>query len=209
MSSPIKGNTTFGQGVSILAKAADKKENEPMGQKVSELAHQKKMEKVQQPISVTNKKQLNASILESSIKFSESISNQPQSLVLKTALQGINESLQEMGVESSVEEAYESGVDFSPEATAERIVTFSTQFYSSYQEQHPEMGEEESLTTFVDLISQGVEQGFGEARDILGGLKVLEGEIAENIDKTYQLVQDGLHAFASPAEDLAEEETAL
>ena len=201
MSSPIKGNTTFSQSVRTLAKAEDKKKSEPMGQQVSELAHQKKMEKVQQPISVTNKKLLNASILESSIKFSESISNQPQSLVLKAALQGINESLQEMGVESSVEEAYESGIDFSPEATAERIVTFSTQFYSAYQEQHPEMGEEESLTAFVDLINRGVKQGFAEARDILGGLKVLEGDIADNIDKTYQLVQEGLHDFTFSSDE--------
>ena len=209
MDSSIKPNASFSPDVRKLAKAPDKKENGPMGQQVSDLAHQKKMEKVQEPISVTNKKLLNASILESSIQFSESVSNQPQTLVLKAALQGINESLQGMGVENSVENAYESGVDFTPEATAERIVAFSTQFYSSYQEQHPEMGEEESLTAFVDLINQGIDQGFGEARDILGGLKVLEGGIADNIDKTYELVQDGLHAFAFPSDGLSEEETTL
>ncbi|WP_292746763.1 DUF5610 domain-containing protein, partial [Methylophaga sp. UBA3191] len=38
-------------------------------------------------------------------------------------------------------------------------------------------------------------QGFKEARDILGGLKVLEGDIAGNIDKTYDLVQQGLQSF--------------
>lgn len=195
MSSAIKANATFSQDVRKLAKTPDKKENGAMGQQVSELAHQKNIEKTQESASVTNKKLLNASILKSSIKFSESISSQPQTLVLKAALQGINEALQKMGVDSSVESASESGIDFSPEATAERIVSFSTQFLGSYQEQHPELSEEESLTAFVDLISEGIDQGFGEARDILGGLKVLEGDIADNIDKTYEFVGHGLQSF--------------
>lgn len=195
MDSSIKPNAPFKQNVHSLAKAEDKKANGPMGQQVSELAHQKKAEKVDPSIAVVNKKKLNAAIVESSLKFSESISNQPQSLLLKTALQGINESLKEMGVESSVEEAYDSGIDFTPEATAERIVSFSTQFLGAYRQQHPEMDEQESLSSFMEVISQGIDQGFGEAKDILGDLKVLEGDIATNIDKTYQLVQEGLQAF--------------
>jgi hypothetical protein len=57
------------------------------------------------------------------------------------------------------------------------------------------MGEEESLNAFVDIIRGGIEQGFGEAKEILGGLKVLEGEVSHNIDKTYDLVQTGLQTF--------------
>jgi len=40
-----------------------------------------------------------------------------------------------------------------------------------------------------------MEKGFKEARDILGGLKVLGGDIASNIDKTYALVQKGYADF--------------
>jgi hypothetical protein len=57
------------------------------------------------------------------------------------------------------------------------------------------MGEEESLTAFVDIIRGGIDQGFAEAKDILTSLKVLEGDIATNIDKTYDLVQEGLQSF--------------
>ncbi|PKI14897.1 DUF5610 domain-containing protein [Colwellia sp. 12G3] len=195
MSSPINPNTTFSQDVRSLAKAPDKKENGPMGQQVSELAHEKKIGEVKEPIHVTQKKQLNAAIIESSLKFSNTIGDKPLSLMLKTALQGINEALKASGVDSNVEDAYESGVDFSPEATAERIVSFSTQFLGSYREQHPEMSEEESLTAFVDIISGGIDQGFGEAKDILGGLKVLAGDIESNIDKTYTLIQEGIQSF--------------
>ena len=194
MNSPIKPNATFSQDVRSLAKAQDKKENGPMGQQVSDLAHEKKIGEVQEPIAVSNKKQLNAAIIESTLKFSNTVGDQPLSLLLKTALQGINEALKEGGVESSVD-AYESGIDFSPEATAERIVSFSTQLLGAYREQHPEMDEEESLASFVDIIGGGIEQGFSEAKDILGNLKVLAGDISNNIDKTYELVQKGLQSF--------------
>lgn len=205
MSSPINPNTTFSQDVRSLAKAQDKKENGAMGQQVSELAHQKKTEGVKEHFSVTNKRQLNAVIIESSLKFSKTIGDQPLSLLFKTALQGINEALKEGGVERSAEEIYESGLDFSPEATAERIVTLSTQLLGSYREQHPEMGEKESLTSFVDIISGGIDQGFAEAKDILDSLNVLNGEIAKNIDKTYELVQEGLQSFVDSFNKAEEE----
>jgi len=195
MNSTIKPNATYSQDLRPLAKAQDKKESGSMEQQVSALANEKKTEEVQEPISVTSKQQLNAAIIESSLKFNNTVGDQPLSLLLKTALQGINEALKEGGIDSSVGDAYESGLDFSPEATAERIVSFSTQFLSSYRDQHPEMSEEESLISFVEIISGGIDQGFSEAKDILGGLKVLEGEIASNIDKTYELVQKGLQSF--------------
>tara|TARA_R110001592_G_scaffold52622_1_gene161115 strand:+ start:777 stop:1406 length:630 start_codon:yes stop_codon:yes gene_type:complete len=209
MSSSIKPNATFSQDVRVSAKTSDKTDNSPMGQQVSELAHEKTIGKVQEPISVINKKQLNAAIIESSLKFNTTIGDQPLSLLLKTALQGINEALKGMGVDNSVEDAYKSGIDFSPEATAERIVSFSTQFLSSYREQHPEMGEEESLTAFANIISGGINQGFGEAKDILSGLKVLEGDITDNIDKTYALVQEGLQSFVDSFSGTKDEQPAL
>lgn len=209
MSSSINPNTPFNQNVQSLTKTSDKTDKSPVGQQVAELAHEKNVVKAQEPVSLTHKQQLNASIIESSLKFNSTIGSQPLSLVLKTALQGINEALKEMGVDSSVEEAYESGIDFSPEATAERIVSFSTQFLSSYREQHPEMSEEESLTAFINIISGGIDQGFGEAKDILSALSVLEGEIGDNIDKTYTLVQEGLQGFVDSFSANKEEETEL
>ncbi len=206
MTSPINPNTSFNQDVRTLAKAEDKKENGPMGQQVSDLAHEKKTEKVQEPAYLTQKKQLNAAIIESTLEFSNSIGDKPLSLLLKTALQGINEALKAGGVENTVEDAYDSGIDFSPEATAERIVSFSTQFFGSYKEQHPEMGEEELLTSFVDIISGGIDQGFGEAKEVLEGLKVLDGDISINIDKTYELIQEGLQSFVDSFSEKEEQE---
>ena len=47
----------------------------------------------------------------------------------------------------------------------------------------------------VAVIGGGIEQGFAEAREILDGLGVLQGDIANNIEQTYQRVQEGLQAF--------------
>ena len=162
---------------------------------------------VQESLAVSQKKQLNAAIIESTLEFSNSLGDQPLSLALKTALQGINEALQANGVESSVEDAFESGVDYSPEATAERIVSFSTQFLGAFREQNPDMSEEESLNAFMDVIGSGIDQGFGEAKDILGGLNVLEGEVSDTIDTTYDLVQKGLQAFVDSLNEKEEEES--
>ncbi len=195
MSSSINPDTRFSQGIHNVAKAQNNNVNNPVEQKVSEFTHDKKPEKVQDSISVSQKKQLNAAIIEASLKFSHSISDKPLALVLKTALQGINEALKVDDIDSSVEDAYAMGVDFSPEATAERIVAFSTQFFSAFQEQHPEIRGEDSLTSFINVIKGGIEQGFDEAKTILEGVKVLTGSIAENIEKTYELVQQGLQFF--------------
>ena len=209
MSSPIKPNDTYSQDVRSLTKASENSDSKPVGQQVSELAQENKINPTQDSVFVSSKKQLNAAIIESSLKYNTTVGDQPLSLVLKTALQGINEALKASGVEKNVEEAYESGIDFSPEATAERIVSFSTQFLGAYREQNPQMSQEESLTAFVDIISGGIDQGFGEAKDILGGLKVLEGDVTENIDKTYALVQSGLQAFVDALSDSDEQQSEL
>ena len=195
MSSPIKPNDTYSQEVRSLAKKPDSADNKAVDKSLSEPAQDKKVTASPDSISLSSKKQLNAAIIESSLKYSTSVGDQPLALTLKAALQGINEALQASGVENKVEETYESGVDFSPEATAERIVSFSTQFLGAFREQNPDMSEEESLTAFVDIISSGIDQGFDEAKEVLGGLKVLEGEVSETIDKTYELVQSGIQAF--------------
>ena len=145
MSSPIKPNDTYSQEVRSLAKKPDSADNKAVDKSLSEPAQDKKVTASPDSISLSSKKQLNAAIIESSLKYSTSVGDQPLALTLKAALQGINEALQASGVENKVEETYESGVDFSPEATAERIVSFSTQFLGAFREQNPDMSEEESI----------------------------------------------------------------
>lgn len=183
----IQSTQPFNQQVKELAKSDDKHANGPMGQAVSELAHAKNAAKAEL--------RLNAQLLEATLTTSFSASDNPHALVLKTAIEGINEALEETLGPNAIENAYESGLDVSPEATAGRIVSLSTAFFGAYQDANPDLNQEEALTRFVDVIRGGIDQGFAEAREILDGLSVLEGEIASNIDLTYDLVQDGLDAF--------------
>jgi hypothetical protein len=137
--------------------------------------------------------QLNSSIVQSSLSLNTQ--NEPLGLVLKSAITGINERLAPEFGPDAIQNAV--GQDNSPEGTAGRIVALSTAFFSAFKEQNPELSEDAAAQKFLDTIKGGIEQGFKEAREILAGLNVLNGDVASNIDKTFDLVQQGLAKFAA------------
>lgn len=137
--------------------------------------------------------QLNAAIVQSSIEVSLSAGNEPLALLLKSAITGINEALKPTLGEHAIENAMSQ--DNTPEGTAGRIVSLSTGFFEAFKQQH--VGEDPAavLKKFMTTIRSGFEQGFNEARDILQGMGVLDGDIAGNIEKTFELVQQGYADF--------------
>ena len=124
-----------------------------------------------------------------------SVANSPMELLYKTALEEINKQLEPTLGKDALQSGYESALDVTPEATAQRIVQGSTAFFAAFKEQNRELGEEEALNEFLSVISSGIDKGFDEAKDILDSLSVLEGEIETNIDLTYDFVQQGLINF--------------
>ncbi len=186
-------SSTFGYQVQQLKSEHNKSTDGPFGQVVSAEAHSKN--KVDSPSAEVAKQQYNAAIVSSSMEASIEAGNQPMTLLFKAALEGINEALKSELGDDAIQNAYQSGLDVSPEATADRIVSLSTAFFPQYRDQNPEMSDEEAATKFAEIIGGGIDKGFADARDILGGLSVLEGEIASNIDSTYELVQKGLQQF--------------
>jgi hypothetical protein len=190
MANPVSvtsGNTAASKAAPLQAKDVQAKDDSTMS------------------VGAKAKAQLNASIVQASLTVSLQSSNDPMSVVLKTALTGINEALKDQFGDNAIENAVSQ--DNTPEGTASRIVSLSTAFYDAFKQQHPGEDEEVLLNKFIDTLKKGVDQGFGEARDVLEGLKVLGGEVASNIDKTYELVQKGFEDFiasrlAKPAETL-------
>lgn len=181
----------------VNAKASELKHGRKQGTEGLVTEHNNRAIKVDTSFSSIHK-QNNRAILESSLQLSVKAGNQPMTLLFKTAIGGINEVLKETGFEEfSIQKAYDSGLDVSPEATAERILSMSISFYSQFQKQHPELTREESVNLFAETIGEGIEKGFGEARKILDELSVLEGDLAVNVDVTYNLVQTGLKAFVN------------
>lgn len=142
-----------------------------------------------------NKQKLNAAIMENQLKLSAGEDDNSMKLLYKTALEGINKELETEFGPNAAEKIKNSGVDTSPQATADRIVGFATAFYQKYAEQNPDMPEEERLDKFLALVGGGVDKGFEDARSVLDGLGVLNGKIAEDIDSTYSLIQDGFAKF--------------
>ncbi len=137
----------------------------------------------------------NRSILEAQQLVSLNAGNEPMALLLRSAIDAINEELAPTLGENAIERSQEQGLDVSPEATAERIVSLTTAMFSRYQDSHPDDALAGQVDDFLGLIGGGIDQGFAEAREILDGLGVLEGDIAANIDRTYALVQEGLESF--------------
>jgi len=185
--------STLGHKVDSLKAGYIKSTDGTLGQTVSAAENEKNELKKTEGLSA--KQQLNASVLKSSLEVSVSAGNEPLALLYKAAIEGINEVLKgELG-DNAIQNAYDSGLDVSPKATADRIVSMSTAFFTQYRDQNAEMSDEEAVNAFTEIIKGGIDKGFVDARKILSGLDVLEGDIASNIVSTYDLVQQGLQDF--------------
>ena len=75
--------------------------------------------------------------------------------------------------------------DFTPEKVSERILGFVSGRVLSETDQ----GKQSEL---MQQARKGIEQGFAEARDILASLDVLNGKVKDDVDSTYDLIQQGL-----------------
>ena len=135
----------------------------------------------------------NAAILQASLDVSLQSKNEPLALLLKSAINGINDLLKAQFGDNALQEA--ASQDNTPTGTAGRIVSLSTGFFEAFKQQHQGEDANEVLSKFMSTIRSGFEQGAREAQDILKGMGVLSGDIASNIDKTLALVNQGYADF--------------
>jgi hypothetical protein len=162
-------------------------------------AHSNKVKDVESPASATAKLRAssNSAIVQTSLNVAISAGNDPLALLLRSAINGINEELAPTLGKDAIQNAAASQ-DNSPEATAGRIINLSTAFYDAYRQQKGLDDSEATRKQFIDVIQGGFEKGFKEAQSVLEGLKVLGGEVAAGIDKTYALVLKGYQDFIKP-----------
>ncbi len=80
------------------------------------------------------KSNLNKAIIESQLSVSVSAKDKPLALLFQTVLDGLREYVDPLLGDNAIEEAYKSGLDVSPEATADRIVSLSTAFLNDRHE---------------------------------------------------------------------------
>ncbi|WP_051686095.1 DUF5610 domain-containing protein [Rheinheimera texasensis] len=156
-------------------------------------------------LSAENRRQLNQTILDNQLSLSLKSDNKAMNLLYRAISDAVEKRMAGQAPQNandSTEATAETGLnktynneDTSPQATADRIVSFATNFYQAFREQNPELNDEDGLEQFMQEIGKGIDQGFADARDILTGLKKLEGKVADDIDETYNLIQQGLQDF--------------
>ncbi|MBE7213648.1 DUF5610 domain-containing protein [Shewanella benthica] len=193
---------THGTEVSRVARdKSDSADNH--GKNVSDVASNKSAEQGKSVSGVASnnsayaasKHLMNTAIISAQLEVNLKSADEPMILLYRAAIEALNAELAPTMGPNATQRIYDSGVDTSAEATAERIVNFSTQFFSLHQGQNSDMGFDEQLDSFMEIIGDAIDKGFGEAREILKGLQVLEGGIADDVDQTYSLVQAGLQEF--------------
>ncbi|UCX05789.1 DUF5610 domain-containing protein [Shewanella glacialimarina] len=146
-------------------------------------------------VSQITKRLMNGQILAAQEKVTLSSGDQSLALLYRSAIDAIDAELDLVLGENKPSKSMEVEVDYSPTATADRIVQFATGFFGLYQQQNPDGDFETQLNSFMDKISKAIDDGFGQAKAILSGLKVLQGDIVAGVDSTYEHIQSGLAKF--------------
>lgn len=113
----------------------------------------------------------------------------------------LNAMFQDAGMDTTVDSLLKSGVDFSPEATASRIVEFATGFFEQYQANNAGTEEGEQVEGFVAMIKGAVEEGFAGAQEMLEGLGEIDPDVQGGIDETLELVMKGIDDWAGQRVD--------
>jgi hypothetical protein len=132
------------------------------------------------------------------LELSGSIDTDYAQKVLKNSLADrLDKAFAEAGVEIDTEELLDSGLDTSPEATAKRIVEFSTGFFGAFKSNNKDIEGAEQVDKFSSLIKDAVKKGFEDAAAILKGIGEISGEVQGGMDQTFDLVVKGIDDFAA------------
>lgn len=86
---------------------------------------------------------------------------------------------------------------FSSENTANRIFNFATSFYETYLLGTGKEDSEASRQEYKDIIGSAIDEGFGQALDILGDLP---GAVSKEIQNTHDLIFAKLDKFVTGEE---------
>ncbi len=139
--------------------------------------------------AVPDRNQGNAPVQKDQLTLNAANPAHAQNLLNQQILASLNEAL-ELDGQARIETL--DANDFSPEKVAERILSFIRAGIGLLA---GEAGTDERKNELLDKAIEGVERGFAEAKEILNGLGVLEGKIAEDIETTHELIFQGIDEF--------------
>ncbi len=116
-------------------------------------------------------------------------------LLFNAVIENINEQLTSDLGTNVIKKSLDEGLEVSPESIAQRIVSLTALQYQVFTQYQQETDEVIVLDKYIEALSIGVDDGFREARSVLNGLEILNGDIASNVDKTHEFVQEKLMLF--------------
>ncbi|MBF0217921.1 MAG: DUF5610 domain-containing protein [Gammaproteobacteria bacterium] len=120
--------------------------------------------------------------------------NSPQQLLNQQIMASLNERLGSEGL-GKIEELDSS--EFTPEKVADRIMGFIRNGLALAASNGADADKVDSL---MAKAREGVETGFKQAQEILKGIGALDNQgVADSINKTYALLQEGLDKLENPA----------
>ena len=192
----IKSTRNIAQYASVSSQAEKNKHkaSEPEQTQASQEVDKKNNMSVNQ----ITKRLMNGQILAAQEKVTLASGDQSMALLYRSAIDAIDAELDlVLGENTPAKPMAGAEIDYSPAATADRILHFATGFFALHQQQNPQSDYEQQINSFMDKITQAIDDGFGQAKEILSGLKVLQGDIAEGVENTYELIQSGLAKFKS------------
>ena len=107
----------------------------------------------------------------------------------------LNAAFATAGMDTTVDSLLQSGMDFSPGATAKRIVDFSLSFFGAFQQNNADLDGAAEISGFAELIKGAIEEGFASAKDLLAGLGEISPAVQAEIDETFDLTMQGIDSF--------------
>lgn len=101
-----------------------------------------------------------------------------------------------------------SGLDWSAEATSDRIVAGTTSLLGTFARQNPDLSSEALLDKFETTIRNGVDRGYKQALSILEAVSTFSPEVKELGQRTISMTHDKLTSwFAEQRQNLSKPAT--
>jgi hypothetical protein len=123
---------------------------------------------------------------EDSVELRKPTSQQLLNDKIMQAIKGLNDYLKAEGFQT-IEQL--DPAEFTPDKVAERILNFVDLSIKQAEAKGADTAELEKMR---EKARAGVEEGYKKAYDMLEGLGMLEGKVKEDVERTYELLQQGL-----------------
>ena len=172
-------NNSMNFGSTVHAIKANHTEG-PLGKAISAAAHEKnavrKAEATSEDVTIN-------------------VGNEPGKLIFNASIEGINAVLGENAVTATYDAESNSG----SEAIAQNIVDFTTAAYPQFVENNPDLSAEDSVQSFFNAISEGMNNAVTDAKTVLTGLEALDDETTSMLDLVNESVMQGVQSYLDTA----------